>query len=222
MVGRLKAANDIHEQRNIRMPRCRRLAQSFNNSEFDPLAAADDLDGLGTSLKSREVQDQEILRVKSLLASRTFTDVVRDAPPDIPTFQFKFTSEEFAPDENLDEELSTKKKASKVKQQVWNRGRSEVLGDYHKQTRILLRAELEPGYYISYSGKRRIKVLHRLGQCYMLPGVDYTTYEYLGAALPDSFSNDTVCKWCARSKDFHTNQNSSCTNTSPSSEEDET
>ena len=52
------------------------------------------------------------------------------------------------------------KKASKEKQQVWNRGRSELLGADHKQARTVLRAELAPGYYISNSGKKAIKVLH--------------------------------------------------------------
>ena len=62
------------------------------------------------------------------------------------------------------------KKASKEKQQVWNRSRSELLGADHKQAWTLLRAELAPGYYISSSGKRAIKVLHTLGKCYMHSG----------------------------------------------------
>ena len=47
------------------------------------------------------------------------------------------------------------------------------------------------------------------------------THEYVGASLPDAASYDTVCKWSGRSKDFQVDQNSSCTNTSSSSEEDE-
>ena len=77
---------------------------------------------------------------------------------------------EFIPDDSLDEALATKEKLAKEKQQVWNRERSELLGSDHKQTRAALRAELEPVYYISYSGKKNIKVLHTLGRCFMLPG----------------------------------------------------
>ena len=62
-------------------------------------------------------------------------------------------------DESLDETLAAKEKLSKEKQQVWNRGRSELLSSDHKQTRADIRANLEPGYYIPYSGKKKIKVL---------------------------------------------------------------
>ena len=127
---------------------------------------------------------------------------------------------EFVQDESLDEALAAKEKLSKEKQQVWNRGRSELLGSDHKQTRSDIRANLEPGYYISYSGKKRIKVLHRLGQCFMLPGVDLMSYEYASSSFPDSSSYETVCKWCAKSKDFRSDLDSSCTNTSSSSEDE--
>ena len=72
----------------------------------------------------------------------------------------------------------------------------------------------------SYSGKKKIKVLHRLGQCFMLPGVDFMSYEYAGSTFPDSSSDETVCKWCAKSKDFHSDPDSLCSNTSSSSEEE--
>ena len=54
----------------------------------------------------------------------------------------------------------------------------------------------------------------------MLLGVDYMTYEYVGASFPDADSYDTVCKWCAKSKDFQSDPNSSCTNTSSTSEDE--
>ena len=201
----------IHEWRNTRLQLCRGLYRNYSPAE------ADDIDALGIFLESWEVPVQEVLRVKKLLASRTCTDVVRDSTPEVPTIQLELAQEELVPDEDLDERLSMMKKASTEKQQVWNRVRSDLLGLDHKQTRIVLRAELEPVYYTSCSGKRRIKV----GQCYMLFGVHYMTYEYVGASLPGSASYDTVCKWCAKSKDFQSDQNSSCTNTLSSSEEDE-
>ena len=113
-----------------------------------------------------------------------------------------------------------KKKASKEKQQVWNRSRSELLGVDHKQARNLLRAKLAPEYYVSSSGKKAIKVLHMLGECYMLPGMDYMSYQYAGSSFPNADAFDTVCKWCAKVKDFQSDQDSSCTNTSSSSEEE--
>ena len=62
--------------------------------EPDPLAEADDIDGLGNFLKSWEVPDQEVLLVKTLLVSRTFTDVARDDTPEVPTVQFELAPEE--------------------------------------------------------------------------------------------------------------------------------
>ena len=85
-------------------------------------------------------------------------------------------------DDILDEPVAMKKNVAKDRQQSWNRGRSDVVGGDHKQVRIAIRAELEPGYFISSSGKKGIKVLHRLGQCHMMPGVDCMTYEYAGTS----------------------------------------
>ena len=123
-------------------------SQSFTSSDLDPLGEADDIDALGNFLKSWDVPDKEILRVKTLLVSRTFTDVQRDDTMEAPSVQVELDSGELAPDVDFNEELSMTKKASKEKQQVWNRGRSDLLGADHKQTRNVLRAELEPGYYI--------------------------------------------------------------------------
>ena len=89
-----------------------------------------------------------------------------------------------------------------------------------KKARIAIRAELERGYYISSSGKKRIKVLHRLGQCYMLPEVDYVAYEFVGNSFPAAALYDAVCKWCAKSQNLKGAVDSSGTNTSSSSEEE--
>ena len=151
---------------------------------------------------------------------RTFLDVPREDHSDSAAASVNMVRCEFIPDESLDETLAAKEKLSKEKEQVWNRGRSEPLVSDRKQTRADIRSNLEPGYYISYSGKKKIKVLHRLGQCFMLPGVDSMSYEYAGTSFPDASSYETVCKWCAKSKDFHSDPDSSCSNASSSSEED--
>ena len=158
-AGRLEAAKGV-SSRTVKHKIAtmqQAVSQSFTSPEVDPLAEADDIDGLGNFLKSWEVPDQEVLRVKTLLASRTFTDVVRDDSPDVPVVQFDLAPEELAPDENLDEELSMKKKASEEKQQVWNRGRSELLGADHEQARTLLRAELAPGYFFPARARKQSK-----------------------------------------------------------------
>ena len=107
---------------------------------------------------------------KTLLVSRTFTDVHRDVAADVPVDANEQEPVELVQDASLDESLAMKKKTAKEKQQVWNRSRSELLGSDHRTSRASLRDQLDAGYYISYSGKKAIKVLHRLGHCFMLPG----------------------------------------------------
>ena len=87
-----------------------------------------------------------------------------------------------------------------------------------KQQELSIRDQLEPGYYISYSGKKAIKVLHRLGHCFMLPGVEFLSHDYMGTVIPDSSSYETVCKWCAKKADLSGDMNSSASNTSSSTE----
>ena len=75
------------------------------------------------------------------------------------------------------------------------------------------------GYYISHSGKKTIRVVHCLGRCYMLPGVDYLSFSYAGVQFLASDEYDCVCKWCARASQAKTDPGSSGTNTSSSSDE---
>ena len=61
------------------------VSRSFTSSDLDPLGEADDIDALGNFLKSWDVPDKEILRVKTLLVSRTFTNVQRDDTMEAPS-----------------------------------------------------------------------------------------------------------------------------------------
>ena len=145
------------------------VSSTFGSADRDPLAEADDLDALGVFLNSSEVSEEEVHRTKTLLASRTFTVVHRDVASDVLVDAVDQEPVDLLQDASLDESLAMKKKTAKEKQQVWNRSRSELLGSDHKTTRASIRDQLETGYYISYSGKKAIKVLHRLGHCFMLP-----------------------------------------------------
>ena len=59
------------------------VSSTFGSADHDPLAEADDLDSLGVFLNSSEVSEEEVLRTKTLLVSRTFTDVHRDVASDV-------------------------------------------------------------------------------------------------------------------------------------------
>ena len=59
-----------------------------------------------------------------------------------------------------------------------------------------------------------MRTLHRLGQCYMIPGMDYMRFSCAGTILSSTSDFDMVCKWCSKSAGFVGEQNSSATNTS--------
>ena len=148
------------------------VSSTFGSADHDPLAETDDLDAMGVFSSHRAFP-----RMISFAEKRSWS------PGHLPmsfemllrmflsTQSCKSQLVELFQDESLDESLAMKKKTAKEKQQVSNRSRSELLGSDHKTTRASLRDQLDPGYYISYSGQKAIKVLHCLGHCFMLPGV---------------------------------------------------
>ena len=53
-------------------------------------------------------------------------------------------------------------------------------------------------YVVSLHSRSRFRRLHRVGDCWRRPGLDFLDYEVLGADLPDSASYDAACKDCFR------------------------
>ena len=54
-------------------------------------------------------------------------------------------------------------------------------------------------YVVSLHSRSRFRRLHRVGDCWRRPGLDFLDYEVLGADMPDSSSYDAACKDCFRS-----------------------
>ena len=194
------------------------VASTFKNSEPDQPAESDDLDCLADFLRSWEVPESSIRKSLQILSLRSYADLQRSdfvepVPADCDVAPCELSLD------ILDEEAEVRKKVSKEKQQAGNRGRSELLGSDHKQARLEIRSQLQDGYYISYSGKKNIRVVLCLGRCYMLPGVDYLSFVYAGEQFPASDAYDCVCKWCARASQSKADPGSSGTNTSSSSDE---
>ena len=194
------------------------VASTFKNSDPDQLAESDDLDCLADFLRSWDVPETSIRKSLQILGLRSYADLQRSdfaepVPADCDAAPFELALD------TLDEDAEDRKKLSKEKQQAGNRGRSERLGTDHKQARSEIRSQLQSGYYISYSGKKSIRVVHCLGRCYMLPGVDYLSFVYAGEQFPASDAYDCVCKWCAKASQSKTDPGSSGTNTSSSSDE---
>ena len=56
----------------------------------------------------------------------------------------------------------------------------------------------EPSFRKATTGRNGTRVLHRLGACFMVPGIDYPRYVHLGALMPRQSDFDSICKLCAR------------------------
>ena len=194
------------------------VAMTFRNSEFDQLAEADDIDALADFLKTWDVPQDSIRKSQEILLLRSYADLERADPPAIAPVDSDFPVSELALDD-CEDFVASQHRASKEKQQAGNRNRSELLGTDHKQARKDLRSKLQDGFYISHSGKKAIRVVHKLGHCYMLPGVDYLSFSYAGTQFPASDEFDSVCKWCARAQEPEADPGSSGTITSSSSDE---
>ena len=76
--------------------------------------------------------------------------------------------------------------------------RTNELGDNLKEVREHARRPLEPGYYLSASGRNATRTLLFLGDCYMVPGIDYVRYQFVGALMPSITGFDGVCKLCSK------------------------
>ena len=98
---------------------------------------------------------------------------------------------ELDPEEVYDVEIlerpDKRSKAEKIKK----------LGGTPKQRREQIRATLLPGYYVCESGKTRMRILHQLESCWMVPGVDYFSFVHHGTVAPSPETYTKVCKWCA-------------------------
>ena len=72
------------------------------------------------------------------------------------------------------------------------------LGKSPKKATAKIRAELEPGFHICRSGKKKVRILHQQGRCYPSQGVDYLDYIFTSTVIPRSSGYDGVCRLCAR------------------------
>ena len=57
---------------------------------------------------------------------------------------------------------------------------------------------LQSGSYVSLSGKRNTRILHRLGACFWVPGIEYPRFRYAGTVMPPSSDFHQGCSGCAK------------------------
>ena len=99
--------------------------------------------------------------------------------------------------------------------------RTEILGSNPRERRAQIRDTLEPGFYLCRSGKKRIRTVHRLGDCFALPGVDYFDCDYLGLAVPKRTTYDVICGLCSKKDAHQTRTGSSASQSSSSTDQDQ-
>ena len=146
------------------------VSSTFKSAEHDPLAEANDLDALGTFLKSWDVPDEEILRTKTLLVSRTFLAVPREDYSDSSAAPVNMVPGEFVPVESLDETLAAKEKTLEGKTAGLEPWPFRATG--FRPQADSSRHSCQPGtrilYLVFWQGENQM--LHRLGAMLYAPG----------------------------------------------------
>ena len=102
------------------------------------------------------------------------------------------------PEPERQEELRVDPSAKKDKRLQSENTKADTLGSNPKAARGRARSQLQKGYYISTSGRNSTRVLHRLGACYMVPGIDYPRCMYSGPQIPKQGDFDSICKLRSR------------------------
>ena len=177
------------------------IAALTNHDDPDPLIEEETLQDFSAFLETR-VSEEEKKRCLSLLGRRTFANQPWELPTTCegpPEDLMQLPSEQLLLEEEEHEQRLVEKAEIRKKQQAWNDGRRAKLGSNPREYRKQLRESLDPGFYAAVSSKKRIRTLHLLGECYMLPTLDYMTFSYLGPSLPSRNLYDQTCKWCAKS-----------------------
>ena len=78
---------------------------------------------------------------------------------------------------------------------VYDVHRMSVLGKSPKEARATSRAELEAGFYICRSGKKKVRTQHQLCRCYLLPGVTSPGLQLCG----QGHATKRRIRWCLSS-----------------------
>ena len=112
----------------------------------------------------------------------------------------------------VEQELSDQEVGSPNKKQKnnlhthYSAGRSQTLGADPKIARKEMRDRLEPGFYLSETGRKGTLTLHKLGACFAIPGLDYLKYRYAGPSVlsairvPPGLQAPRTMRYCERGR----------------------
>ena len=163
----------------------------------DPLSETDSLRELEEFFRAQLIDETEISRTIRLLSSRRYVETERPVQIELAPVGIQL-EETLEVDDDLVER--SPEEIINEKRQAWNKEKTRKLGDDPKKYREELRATLQPGFYISISPKKKIRMVHRLGQCYRIPGFGQCTvrtFRYIHAPTRTFRSYlYVVCKRC--------------------------
>ena len=172
----------------------RRLASSGSASSgpnADPLAEEETITQFESFLCAKGVAPADRLRCFKQVGKVSITSTaVRDpalAVEEVGPAQYIVPDEEPAVESIPEVPRADKRLKSES-------SRTQVLPDNPKKIRDHARRSLEPGYYLSASGRNATRILHFLGDCSMVLGIDHVRYQHMGHFMPSMTELDGVCK----------------------------
>ena len=153
------------------------VADSFSNLAVgDLLAESESLENFREFMAGIGIPTASITSTIDLLLSRQFASVQR-VPSMVPQVLEEFEPEEFLIDDTLQQDIPEVKPDKRRKLE---NTRVQQLGSDPKKVRSESRSNLQPGYYVSISGKKDTLILHRLGACFRVYDIDYSRFRNLG------------------------------------------
>ena len=171
------------------------VADSFSNLAIaDPLAESESLENFREYMTGIGISTASITSTIDLLYSCHFASVHR-VPIIVSQNLEEMEPEEILIDDTLNQEIP---EARPDKRRKLENTRVQQLGNESKKVRSESRPNLQPGYHVSISGKQDTLILHRLGACFRVPGIDYPRFRYLGGEMPPASSFQQVCRLCAK------------------------
>ena len=194
------------------------VADSFSNfAVADPLAESESLENFLDFMAGIGIPKASITATIDLLSSRQFVSFHR-VPSMVPQILEEFEPEDTLIDDTLQQDIP---EAKPDKRRKLENTRVQQLGSDPKKVRSESRSNLQPGYYVSISGKKDTLLLHRLGACFRVPSIHYPGFRNLGGEMPLANAFQQVCRLCAKAGPLDEAEGgSSETQTSSSSDED--
>ena len=188
----------------------------------DPLGEAESLDQLEQYLVNRKAQPTVI--AQALVHLMDVQGLAPAAPaastaPLVPDFDTALQADPPLDDQQVEEKDDVPNSKRKRSDSPRARRRAAALGDDPREQRRILRAGLDPGFYIAVSAKKGRRTLHKLGSCFMVPGIDYFRYSYVGPTQPASSRYDAICKSCTTLTKLQGRADSDESNSSSSTDE---